>query len=93
MIANTAEDMSLCAEHMPPSLAAAALAEAIRLKGHKDIAVETIAGLCDVSAGTLMKCWKRLEETRKQWGETCGLAPSAEDKTPAVVTTESIAAK
>jgi transcription initiation factor TFIIIB Brf1 subunit/transcription initiation factor TFIIB len=72
-IADTAEDMSLCAEHMPPSLAAAALAEAIKLKGHKDIATETIAGLCDVSAGTLIKCWKRLEETKKQWSESCGI--------------------
>jgi transcription initiation factor TFIIIB Brf1 subunit/transcription initiation factor TFIIB len=81
-IADTAEDMSLCAEHMPPSLAAAALAEAIKLKGHKDIATETIAGLCDVSAGTLIKCWKRLEETKKQWSESCGL-----------VATESITAK
>lgn len=82
-IANMAEDLSLCAEHMPPSLAAAALAEAVRLKGHKDIAVETIAGLCDVSAGTLIKCWKRLEETRKQWAEKCGVS----------IPTESVGAK
>jgi len=80
-IANTAEDMSLCSEHMPPSLAAAALAEAIRLKEHKDISVETIAGLCDVSAGTLMKCWKRLEETKKSWAEACGVLLSAESGT------------
>ena len=72
-IANAAEDLSLCSEHMPPSLAAAALAEAIQLKGHKDVAVETIAALCDVSAGTLMKCWKRLEETKKQWATQCGV--------------------
>jgi len=80
-IANTAEDMSLCSEHMPPSLAAAALAEAIRLKEHKDISVEIIAGLCDVSAGTLMKCWKRLEETKKSWAEACGVLLSAESGT------------
>ena len=52
---------------MPPSLAAASLAEAIKQRGHKDIPVETIAGLCDVSAGTLLKCWKRIEDTKKQW--------------------------
>jgi len=72
-IADTAEDLSLCAEHMPPSLAAAALTEAIRLKGYNDIAIELIAGLCDVSAGTLLKCWKRIEETKKQWAEQCGI--------------------
>ena len=81
-IANAAEDLSLCAEHMPPSLAAAAVLEAILIKGHKDITIEMIAGLCDVSAGTLTKCWKRLEETKKQWGEQCG-----------VTTTESLIAK
>jgi transcription initiation factor TFIIIB Brf1 subunit/transcription initiation factor TFIIB len=77
-IANTAEDLSLCSEHMPPSLAAAALAEAIKLKGYKDIPVETIAGLCDVSSGTLIKCWKRLEDTKKQWAEGCGVVFSTE---------------
>jgi predicted DNA-binding protein (UPF0251 family) len=65
--------MSLCSEHMPPSLAAAALAEAVRLKGYKDISMETIAGLCDISAGTLLKCWKRIDETRKQWSNECGI--------------------
>jgi transcription initiation factor TFIIIB Brf1 subunit/transcription initiation factor TFIIB len=81
-IANAAEDLSLCAEHMPPSLAAAALTEALHLRGHKDVEVETIAGLCDVSAGTLLKCWKRLEETKKQWAEGCGvvLVESVETK-------------
>ena len=72
-IANAAEDLSLCSEHMPPSLAAAAIFEAIYLKGHKDITIESIAGLCDVSAGTLTKCWKRLEETKKQWSHICGI--------------------
>jgi transcription initiation factor TFIIIB Brf1 subunit/transcription initiation factor TFIIB len=72
-IANTAEDMSLCSEHMPPSLAAAALAEALKLKGHKDISSEAIAGLCDVSVGTLLKCWKRIDDTKGQWGATCGI--------------------
>uniref|UniRef100_A0A6C0K7H8 Transcription factor TFIIB cyclin-like domain-containing protein n=1 Tax=viral metagenome TaxID=1070528 RepID=A0A6C0K7H8_9ZZZZ len=66
-LADIAEDLSLCSEHMPPSLAAASLAEAIKQRGHKDIPVETIAGLCDVSAGTLLKCWKRIEDTKKQW--------------------------
>ena len=80
-IANTAEDMSLCSEHMPPSLAAAALSEAIHLKGYKDISVELIAGLCDVSSGTLLKCWKRLEETRKQWAEHCGIVISEDSVT------------
>jgi transcription initiation factor TFIIIB Brf1 subunit/transcription initiation factor TFIIB len=72
-IADITEEMSLCAEHMPPSLAAAALAEAVRLKGYTDISVEVIAGLCDVSTGTLLKCWKRIDETRKQWAEECGV--------------------
>lgn len=76
-IADTAEDMSLCAEHMPPSLAAAALAEAVKRSGHKDIPHETIAGLCDVSSGTLMKCWKRLEETAVQWAPKIGLEAAA----------------
>ena len=72
-IANAVEDLSLCAEHMPPSLAAAAIFEAIYLKGNKEITIEAIAALCDVSAGTLMKCWKRLEETKKQWADICGI--------------------
>jgi len=75
-IANAAEDLSLCAEHMPPSLAAASLAEAIQLKGHSDICIDTIAGLCGVSSGTLIKCWKRLEETKEKWASMCGLANS-----------------
>jgi len=81
-IANAVEDLSLCAEHMPPSLAAAALAEALQLKGHKHIEPETIAGLCDVSPGTLLKCLKRLDETKKQWAELCGVivAESIETK-------------
>jgi transcription initiation factor TFIIIB Brf1 subunit/transcription initiation factor TFIIB len=74
-IANTVEDMSLCSEHMPPSLAAAALAMAITMKGlNKEITAEMIAGLCDVSAGTLLKCFKRLEETKKQWQPSTGFA-------------------
>ena len=75
-IANTVEDMSLCSEHMPPSLAAAALAMAVTMKGllttNKEISAEMIAGLCDVSAGTLLKCLKRLEETKKQWISSTG---------------------
>jgi transcription initiation factor TFIIIB Brf1 subunit/transcription initiation factor TFIIB len=121
-IANTAEDMSLCSEHMPPSLAAAALAEAIKLKrgsgvatppnppgGDKSppnppmmvsggassssggglgggsapptpetISAETIASLCDVSVGTLLKCWKRIEDTKSQWAAACGIVLSVE---------------
>jgi transcription initiation factor TFIIIB Brf1 subunit/transcription initiation factor TFIIB len=75
-IANAAEDLSLCAEHMPPSLAAASLAEAIQLKGHTEICIDTIAGLCGVSSGTLIKCWKRLEETKEKWASMCGLVNS-----------------
>lgn len=78
-IADTAEDMSLCAEHMPPSLAAASLAEAIKRSGHTDIAPETIAGLCDVSSGTLIKCWKRLDETKGQWGPAVGVEDAKEE--------------
>lgn len=80
VIANTVEDMSLCSEHMPPSLAAAALAMAIILKDHKDISTETIAGLCDVSAGTLLKCLKRLEETKPQWISATGMASDKESE-------------
>ena len=72
-IADISEDKSLCAEHMPPSLAAAALAEAVRLKGYKDISMESIAGLCNVSAGTLLKCWKRIDESRESWTKECGI--------------------
>ena len=72
-IADISEDRSICAEHMPPSLAAAALAEAVRLKGYKDISMESIAELCNVSAGTLLKCWKRIDESRKTWAEECGI--------------------
>ncbi len=72
-ISNYSEDKSLCSEHMPPSLAAASIAEAIHLKGRNDIPIETIASLCNVSIGTLVKCWKRLEETIHEWAAHCGV--------------------
>jgi hypothetical protein len=46
------------------------------LKGYKEISMECIAELCDVSSGTLLKCWKRIDETRKQWSDECGIMPA-----------------
>ena len=60
-LANDVEDMDLCPENMPPSLAAGVLALVIQQAKLDDIPTERIASVCGVSQGTLLKCLKKLE--------------------------------
>jgi transcription initiation factor TFIIIB Brf1 subunit/transcription initiation factor TFIIB len=60
-IADTVEDLELCPENMPPSLAAGVIGLVIQRAKIADIPVERIANVCGVSEGTLTKCLKKLD--------------------------------
>jgi transcription initiation factor TFIIIB Brf1 subunit/transcription initiation factor TFIIB len=60
-LANDIEDIDLCPENMPPSLAAGVLAIVIQEAKIRHIPTERIASVCGVSEGTLLKCMKKLE--------------------------------
>lgn len=60
-LANTVEDLELCPENMPPSLAAGVLALVLQAAGIRDIPHERVANTCGVSEGTLTKCLKKLD--------------------------------
>jgi hypothetical protein len=60
-IADRVEDLELCPENMPPSLASGILALVIQTAKLADISMERIASVCGVSEGTLNKCLKKLE--------------------------------
>ena len=60
-LANEVEDIDLCPENMPPSLAAGVLALVIQEAKVPDIPIERIANVCGVSEGTIQKCMKKLE--------------------------------
>lgn len=64
-LADTVEDMELCPENMPPSLAAGVLALVIQRAGLTDIPNERVASVCGVSEGTLTKCLKKLDAAEK----------------------------
>jgi len=64
-LANQIEDMELCPENMPPSLAAGVLALVISMAKITDIPNERIASVCGVSEGTATKCLKKLEAAVK----------------------------
>ena len=64
-LANEIEDIELCPENMPPSLAAGVLALVIQEAKIPDIPNERIAGVCGVSEGTLNKCLKKLDAALK----------------------------
>jgi hypothetical protein len=65
-VANRVEDIELCPENMPPSLAAGVIALVLRSAGLKDIPAERVASVCGVSEGTLTKCLKKLEAAVKK---------------------------
>jgi transcription initiation factor TFIIIB Brf1 subunit/transcription initiation factor TFIIB len=60
-LANDVEEIDLCPENMPPSLAAGVLALVIQEAKVPNVPAERIAGVCGVSEGTLQKCMKKLE--------------------------------
>jgi transcription initiation factor TFIIB len=67
-VANTAEDILVSPENMPPSLAAGVLAFVLQRMGYEEIPLNRIASVCNVSEGTLVKCLKRLESAaEKLW--------------------------
>jgi transcription initiation factor TFIIIB Brf1 subunit/transcription initiation factor TFIIB len=65
-VADRVEDIELCPENMPPSLAAGVIALVLREAGLKDIPAERVASVCGVSEGTLSKCLKKLEAAVKK---------------------------
>jgi transcription initiation factor TFIIIB Brf1 subunit/transcription initiation factor TFIIB len=65
-IADVVEDLELCPENMPPSLAAGVLALVLQRAKIVDIPAERIAGVCGVSEGTLVKCHKKLDAAAKR---------------------------
>jgi hypothetical protein len=69
-VANTAEDILVSPENMPPSLAAGVLAFVLARMDYKEIPLSRIASVCNVSEGTLTKCLKRLEASaEKLWSK------------------------
>ncbi len=65
-IADTVEDLELCPENMPSSLAAGVIALVVGAAGLTEIPNERIASVCGVSEGTLAKCLKKLEGAVKK---------------------------
>lgn len=64
-LADHVEDVEMCPENMPPSLAAGVIAFVIQVAGITDIPQERIASVCGVSEGTLVKCLKKLDAAHK----------------------------
>lgn len=64
-LADEVEDIELCPENMPPSLAAGVLALVVQESKISDISNERIASVCGVSEGTLTKCLKKLDQALK----------------------------
>jgi len=60
-ISDEVEELGICPENMPPSLAAGVLALVLQEGKFTDIPSERIANVCGVSLGTLQKCMKKLE--------------------------------
>ncbi len=65
-LADKVEDLELCPENMPPSLAAGVLSLVLHQAGIRDIPNERVASVCGVSEGTLTKCLKKLEGALKK---------------------------
>ena len=63
-VAIAAETHDVSKENMPPSLASAVIAYVLARCGYEAITTEAIAAACEVSEGTLLKCLRRLEQTK-----------------------------
>ena len=64
-VATAAEEGDLSKENMPPSLASAVIAFVLHRCGYEKITSSMIAEACDVSEGTLLKCLRRLEQSKE----------------------------
>ena len=62
-LADKAESEALSPENTPPSLAAGVVAYVCEEWKKGEIPISRIASACDVSAATLQKCFRRLEQT------------------------------
>jgi transcription initiation factor TFIIIB Brf1 subunit/transcription initiation factor TFIIB len=65
-ICDYVEDQELSPENMPPSLAAGVISFVLNRKGYSEIGHEQVAAVCGVSEGTLQKCLRRLEASKKK---------------------------
>lgn len=64
-IADMAEEKELSKENMPSSLASAVITLLLHRIGYSTILTSAIAQACDVSEGTLVKCLRRLEQSKE----------------------------
>jgi transcription initiation factor TFIIIB Brf1 subunit/transcription initiation factor TFIIB len=64
-IADMAEEKELSKENMPSSLASAVITLLLHRIGYSSILTSAIAQACDVSEGTLVKCLRRLEQSKE----------------------------
>jgi len=64
-IADLAEEKELSKENMPSSLASAVITLLLHKIGYTGILTSVIAQACDVSEGTLVKCLRRLEQSKE----------------------------
>lgn len=61
-VARAAEERNISVENIPPSLAAGVIGFVLLRQGELNITLQDIAGVCDISAATLQKCLRRLEQ-------------------------------
>ena len=64
-IADIAEEKELSKENMPSSLASAVITLLLHKLGYSTIPTSSIAKACDVSEGTLVKCLRRIEQSKE----------------------------
>jgi transcription initiation factor TFIIIB Brf1 subunit/transcription initiation factor TFIIB len=61
-VARAAEEHNISVENIPPSLAAGVIAFVLLRQGELTMTLPEIAATCDISAATLQKCLRRLEQ-------------------------------
>lgn len=61
-VARAAEERNISVENIPPSLAAGVIAFVLLRQSDLTITLAEIAATCDISAATLQKCLRRLEQ-------------------------------
>ena len=64
-LADMAEEKKLSKENMPSSLASAVITLLLHKIGYTGILTSVVAQACDVSEGTLVKCLRRLEQSKE----------------------------
>jgi transcription initiation factor TFIIIB Brf1 subunit/transcription initiation factor TFIIB len=64
-IADMAEEKELSKENMPSSLASAVITLLLHKLGYSMVSTSAIAKACDVSEGTLVKCLRRIEQSKE----------------------------